>query len=69
MGAKIVEDPAFRDRVSVFSDRFEAGSLLAGKLQSMPIMKVRYFGYSCWWGSRWLYCREGAWRYGGCGSG
>jgi putative phosphoribosyl transferase len=33
MGAKIVEDPAFRDRVSVFSDRFEAGSLLAGKLQ------------------------------------
>ncbi len=32
MTAKIVEDSAFRDRVYVFRDRFQAGKLLADKL-------------------------------------
>ena len=33
MTAKIIEDQAYRDRVSVFRDRFEAGKLLADKLR------------------------------------
>ena len=33
MTAKIIENPAYRDRVSVFRDRFQAGELLAEKLQ------------------------------------
>jgi len=33
MTAKIVEDLSYRDRVSVFRDRFQAGKLLADKLQ------------------------------------
>ena len=33
MTAKIVEDPAFRERVFVFRDRVEAGKLLAEKLR------------------------------------
>ena len=33
MTAKIIDKPAFRDRVSVFGDRFEAGKLLADELQ------------------------------------
>jgi putative phosphoribosyl transferase len=33
MSAKITGKPAFRDRVSVFIDRFEAGKLLADELQ------------------------------------
>lgn len=32
MTAKITENPAYRDRVSVFRDRFEAGKLLAHEL-------------------------------------
>ena len=33
MTAKIIETPAYRDRVSVFRDRFQAGKLLADKLR------------------------------------
>src|SRR5665647_1657980 len=33
MFAKIIEDPAYRERVNVFRDRFQAGELLASKLQ------------------------------------
>jgi len=33
MTAKIIENPAYRDRVSVFRDRFQAGKLLAFKLR------------------------------------
>jgi putative phosphoribosyl transferase len=33
MFAKIIENPAYRDRVAVFRDRFQAGELLASKLQ------------------------------------
>ena len=33
MPAKIIEEPALRDRLHVFRDRFQAGSLLAQKLQ------------------------------------
>jgi putative phosphoribosyl transferase len=33
MTAKIIDNPAYRDRVSVFKDRFEAGKLLAVKLR------------------------------------
>jgi predicted phosphoribosyltransferase len=33
MFAKIIENPAYRERVSVFRDRFQAGELLAEKLQ------------------------------------
>jgi predicted phosphoribosyltransferase len=33
MTAKILENPAYRDRVTVFRDRFQAGELLASKLQ------------------------------------
>lgn len=33
MTAKIIENPAYRDRVSVFRDRFQAGKLFASKLQ------------------------------------
>jgi putative phosphoribosyl transferase len=33
MTAKIVEDPAYRNRVSIFRDRFQAGNLLANKLR------------------------------------
>ena len=33
MAAKIIEDPALRERVFVFRDRFEAGKLLADKLR------------------------------------
>lgn len=33
MSAKIIEEPAYRDHVSVFRDRFEAGRLLADKLR------------------------------------
>jgi putative phosphoribosyl transferase len=33
MFAKIIENPAYRDRVTVFRDRFQAGELLANKLQ------------------------------------
>ncbi len=35
MTAKIIEDAAYRDRISVFRDRFEAGKLLADKLQEI----------------------------------
>src|SRR5664279_4424626 len=33
MTAKIIENPAYRDRVSVFRDRFQAGKLLTYKLR------------------------------------
>ena len=33
MFAKIIENPAYRERVNVFRDRFQAGELLAEKLQ------------------------------------
>lgn len=33
MTAKIIENPTYRDRVSVFRDRFQAGKLLADKLR------------------------------------
>jgi predicted phosphoribosyltransferase len=33
MTAKIIENPAYRDRVSVFRDRFQAGKLLADELR------------------------------------
>jgi orotate phosphoribosyltransferase len=33
MTAKIVENPSFRDLTGLFDDRFEAGRLLADKLQ------------------------------------
>ena len=33
MTAKIIDKPAYRDRVSVFKDRFEAGKLLAEELR------------------------------------
>ncbi len=33
MTAKIIDKPAYRDRVSIFRDRFEAGKLLADELQ------------------------------------
>src|SRR3989304_6333897 len=33
MTAKIIENPAYRERVSVFRDRFQAGKLLADKLR------------------------------------
>ena len=33
MTAKIIDKPAYRDRVSVFNDRFEAGKLLAVELR------------------------------------
>jgi predicted phosphoribosyltransferase len=33
MFAKIIENPAYRDRVTVFRDRFQAGELLVSKLQ------------------------------------
>ena len=33
MTAKIIEEPAFKDRVFIFRDRFEAGKLLADKLR------------------------------------
>jgi|ERR1035441_4316192 predicted phosphoribosyltransferase len=33
MTARIIENPAYRDRVSVFRDRFQAGKLLAYKLR------------------------------------
>ena len=33
MSAKIIDNPAFRDKVAVFVDRFEAGKLLADELQ------------------------------------
>jgi predicted phosphoribosyltransferase len=33
MTAKIIEDPALRERLQVFRDRFQAGKLLAEKLQ------------------------------------
>jgi putative phosphoribosyl transferase len=31
--AKVIENPAYRERVNVFRDRFQAGELLAEKLQ------------------------------------
>ena len=33
MTAKIIENPTYRERVSVFRDRFQAGKLLAEKLR------------------------------------
>ncbi len=33
MTAKIIENPTYRERVSVFRDRFQAGKLLADKLR------------------------------------
>src|SRR4030067_1197983 len=33
MTAKIIENPAYRERISVFRDRFQAGMLLADKLR------------------------------------
>ena len=33
MTAKIIDKPAYRDRVSIFRDRFEAGKALADELQ------------------------------------
>ncbi len=33
MTTKIIENPAYRDRISVFQDRFGAGKLLADKLR------------------------------------
>jgi len=33
MRAKIIEEIAYRDRKSVFQDRFQAGKLLADKLR------------------------------------
>ncbi len=33
MTAKIIENPAYRERVSIFRDRFQAGRLLADKLR------------------------------------
>jgi putative phosphoribosyl transferase len=34
MTAKLIEDPALREKVGIFRDRFEAGKLLAEKLQN-----------------------------------
>ena len=33
MGAKVIENPAYREQMNVFMDRFQAGGLLAEKLQ------------------------------------
>ena len=32
MTARIIENPSYRDRVSIFRDRFQAGKLLTEKL-------------------------------------
>ena len=40
MTAKIIENPAYRDRVSVFRDRFQAGELLAEKLQEYAVKEM-----------------------------